>query len=121
MSKFLVDIPYLEIQDINLEDASIKPHVNQGKPILLMIQGNFCHFCTDAKPAVQELAKMMPNVCVATIQIDGEQAEQQAATVMKKVNSSSGVPAYLIFNSNGKFVKMHEGGRDLDSLRSSLQ
>ena len=116
LDKILVNVNYLEGSDVN-SDGSIKSSVNKGKPVLLMMQSNYCPHCTNAKPAFQKLANDMGNtVCVATIQTDGGPSDLAAAKALKNVNTSRGVPAYLVFDKQGRFIKMHEGGRDYNSL-----
>jgi thiol-disulfide isomerase/thioredoxin len=115
MSKFLIRVPYLEDNDFN-PDNSLKPYVNNGKPIVLMVQGLFCGYCSQAKPAFQQLAKEVP---VATLQIDGGPSEKQASNRVSKLDPTyRGVPVYLGFSSSGKFLKVHKGGRDLQSLKT---
>jgi len=123
MSKILVGVPYLEGSDIN-PDSSLKPNVCQGKPVIMMVQGNFCGYCTQAKPAFQQLAQSTPSVVAVTIQTDGDASDKKASEMIANVNKSPGVPAFLGFNSQGKFIGAHSGGRDLASLQafaSSLQ
>lgn len=120
MSKILVNIPYLEGSDIN-PDGSLKPHVGKGKPVVMMIQGDFCPHCTTAKPAFQQFAQSMPSVVAVTVQTDGGPGDQQASQALAKVNRSPGVPAFLGFSSKGVFVAPHEGGRDLQSLQKFAQ
>lgn len=120
MDKIMINIPYLENSDIN-GDASLKNHVCKGKPVLLMIQGNFCGYCTKAKPAFQKFAQMSPEVVCATIQTDGSPSERKAGQMLSSVNKSPGVPAYLGFDRNGKFVSVHSGGRDVQDLKAFAQ
>lgn len=110
MQKILYGIPYLEIEDVN-PDGSLKPHVGQGKPVLLMIQGDFCGYCTDAKPAFQELAQKARGVVLATVQIDAGPKDKAANQALKTVNTQPGVPAFLGFDSSGRFVGAHKGDR----------
>lgn len=115
MSKFLVNIPYLEGKDIN-PDATLKSYVGKGKPVMLLVYASYCHFCKDVMPAVQQLAKEAKNFGVVTIQSDAGPADKEAAKAISKVNTSPGVPAFLGFDKSGKFVKMHSGGRDIQAL-----
>ena len=116
MSHPLIDVIYLEGSDIN-EDGSLKSTVHNSKPVIVMVQGNFCHFCTDAKPDFQKLAQMNSNVTCCTIQIDGEENDKQAALKFKKYGGP-GVPTYFIFDRNGKFLQQYNGGRDFSSLNT---
>lgn len=113
MSK-LFEIAYLEGDDVNA-DGSLKSHVGNGKPVLVMVQGNFCGYCTRAKPDFQ---KLLNNgvFAVATVQTDGSGSDQVAASKLSKVNKSPGVPSFIGFDKDGKFVKSHNGGRDSQSL-----
>lgn len=118
MANILIGIPYLEGKDIN-PDGSLKTYVSKGKPVIVMVQGNYCPHCTVAKPALRELAKQSSCV-VATVQIDGDDNDKQASKNLAPVNKSRGVPAFLGFDKNGRFVKSHEGNRDLASLQQFI-
>lgn len=118
-SKILVNIPYLEGKDIN-DDGTLKPEVTKGKNVLVMIQGDFCGYCTKAKPEFQKL-RDISDFTIATVQIDGGETDKKANSKLSKVVSSQGVPAYACFNSSGKFVKMHNGGRDAESLKKTMK
>lgn len=112
------NVAYIEVDDIN-PDGTLKPYVGNGKPVIMMCQGNFCGYCTQAKPAFEKLAKQLKNVVCATILTDGEESEKEAAKFIKKWNSAHrGVPDYLGFDANGKFKKIHSGGRDCEALTS---
>lgn len=114
MNKILIDIPYLESVDI-LPDGSLKESVGKGKATVVMLQGNFCGYCTQAKPGFQTISKN-PIFTVATVQTDGDEGDRAVATLLGKFNSSGGVPAFLGFDKSGRFVKQHQGNRDPDSL-----
>jgi thiol-disulfide isomerase/thioredoxin len=111
----LVDIPYLEDPDVN-SDGSIKPEVTSGKFAMVMVQGNFCHFCNEAKPDFQKFAQNNSKVSCLTVQIDGGTSDKQAADKLNK-HGGKGVPSYLVFSSDGKFMKQYTGGRDVASLQ----
>ena len=113
----LIGVKYLEDSDIN-SDSSLKPHVTEGKPTIVMIQGNFCGYCTKAKPDYQKLVNMLPKVSICTIQVDGGDSDKGASKKLSSVNKSPGVPSYLGFDKNGKFVAVHSGGRDTESLKN---
>lgn len=109
----LQNIYYLEIQDFN-SDGSLKSYVNNGKPALLMAQGDYCGYCKQAKPAIQKFANENKNITVCTLLIDGSKSEQEAAKFLKHWDPSYiGVPTFVGFNSNGKFNSIHSLGRDV--------
>ena len=110
------NVAYLEIQDFNA-DGSLKPHVCQGKPVIIMGQGNFCKYCQLAKPDLQKLANSSAQIVVSTIVSDGDQSEKEASKFFKIWDSNHpGIPAYFGFSSNGKLQGIHKGGRDTESL-----
>lgn len=116
MSKYMKNVPYLEQQDVN-SDGSLKPHVGNGKACVVMVQGLFCGYCTQAKPAFENCSKQSKNVRFVTVQIDGGPSEKSAGNLITKNDSSyRGVPTYFGFNSQGKYVGTHTGGRDEQSL-----
>lgn len=112
MSKFLYNIPYLEVQDVN-PDGSLKPHVTGGQKVLVMLQGNFCGYCTQAKPAFQELSQ---RVKCATVQSDGNTSEQQAYKALMNGVKAPGVPAFALYDGNGRLLKVHNGDRTANAL-----
>lgn len=104
----------------------------KGKPLanktLIMVQGNFCGYCTKSKPGFSNLANKHGSDIIgkgtvfATIQIDGSESEKKLKArlpVIAEGASLNGVPAYLLFE-NGKFVAMYEGARDEASLKKFL-
>lgn len=106
------NVGYLEIDDFT-PDGNLKPYVGNGKPVVIMAQGNFCGYCKQASPAYAKFAKSNPNVMACSILIDGESSEKDTAKFCKKWDlNHKGVPAYFGFDKMGKFKKVHNGGRD---------
>jgi thiol-disulfide isomerase/thioredoxin len=111
------NVAYLEIQDIN-SDGSLKPHVGNGKPVIIMGIGNFCGYCTKAKPAFEQFAKSQNKVVAAVIVSDGEEAEKQAGKFFRTWDPKHrGVPSYFGFSSNGQFKALHDSGRGITDLQ----
>jgi len=110
------NVAYIEIQDIDSQ-GNLKPHVGKGKPVVVMALGTFCGYCNKAKPAFEEFARLPNNVVAGAIQIDGDEPDKKSAAFLKKWHPGyRGVPTYLGFDGNGKFSKVHTGGRDLGSI-----
>lgn len=114
---YMVGVPYLEDSDFN-PDNTLKSHVTQGKPVVVMAQGTFCRFCTKAKPDFEKFAKSGEhNARAVTLQIDGGPSEKNAGQRISALDKNyRGVPAYFGFNNTGKYVKTHNGGRDTQSI-----
>jgi len=111
--QYLVGVPYLELSDFN-SDISLKNYIGKGKPVVIMVQGNYCGFCTQAKPAFLDFAKSNDNIVGATIQVDSEKDLGELISIL----DSNGYPAYLGFDSSGQYVKTHSGERDKSSLEA---
>ena len=110
------NVCYLEIEDVN-PDGTLKPHVNLGKPMVVMAQGNFCGYCKQAAPDFQKFASSQDIVLAGSIVIDGEPSEAKLGKMLSSWDKSyQGVPFYLGFNSNGQFVRSHKGNRDANSI-----
>jgi len=111
------NVAYLEIDDFN-SDGSIKSHINNNKPVVLMLQANFCGYCKKAGPALSQFAKESPDLLVATIVTDGEPSEKACSKLIKLWNPNHrGVPDYMGFSPDGKFSKLHTGGRGVEDLK----
>lgn len=117
-SKILFGVPYLEGGDIN-PDATLKSSVGNGKPVVVMVYGEFCPHCRNAMPAYQQFARDMKNSVVAVaVQIDGEESDKKAAEALRPVNTSPGVPSFLGFDNQGRYKATHKGGRDAASFKA---
>jgi len=120
MSYLNKPVAYLTNDDFDAEGNIVNNQIPKDQPVLIMIQGNFCGYCTQAKPAFQKLAeKYVGKIFCATIQGDGK--EKGEAELSKRLNSVlpgfRGFPEYVLYK-NGKRVKKHEGGRTMEELES---
>ena len=92
----------------------------EGKPAkgtwLCMVQGDFCGFCKQAKPAFLKAMEMVGDqTTFCTLQTDGGKSESAANKMLEAKMGYRGVPSFILFK-NGKPVKLHNGGRDKDAL-----
>jgi thiol-disulfide isomerase/thioredoxin len=118
-NKKLIGVLYLENEDISDNGQLL---INNGLPSIMMIQGDFCGYCTKAKPAFQSLVNELKNKCnVLTIQTDASDSESRASAKINKIVPMRGVPAFLLFDANGKFVSLHQGTRDKEALLNSVK
>lgn len=118
MQKF-INIPYLEkSHDLN-EDGSLKSHVTNGKPAVVLVFGNFCGFCTRIKPDFQDAANTMRNngvqFCVAQLDLKEEPDTIHAANHIMNVSQNRGVPLVIGYKSSGEPVK-YNGDRTKTSF-----
>lgn len=112
------NVAYLENTDVS--NGVLKQYVTNGKKTIVMISGNFCHFCSAAKPAFMELSNNKGITC-ATIKIDGDEQEKVLIEEVKRWNPSyKGIPSYIIFNTDGTLNKVHEGGRSVEDLSKAM-
>jgi thiol-disulfide isomerase/thioredoxin len=115
-------IAYLTINDFDSNGNIVNPKLKNGK-VIIMIQANFCGYCTIAKPAFQELANQnQSNFICVTIQGDGkEKGEKELNDMIKKIDPTfRGFPSYVGYK-NGKYVKSHSGGRNKENLFAFAQ
>lgn len=118
---FLVNVPYLEDNDFT-DQHTLKQHVHKNKPTVLMVQGSFCGYCKAALGDFQEFANQANNYVAATLQIDGGPTEKAAVSrVSKMYPEYRGVPLYMGFDKNGKYVTSVVGKRNLSALQQFVQ
>jgi thiol-disulfide isomerase/thioredoxin len=90
---------------------------------IVMIQGNFCGYCTKMKPLFQQLAENHCNeIDFATVETDGSrEGQQKLKSILPQVLGFEieGVPAIVKFK-NGKYVETFKGGRTLSELEKFI-
>lgn len=114
----LEDVAYFEDEDFDGDGNLL---ISFPKPVVIFMQGDFCGYCKQMKPAYQLFAKKMKSKIIpATICIDGTPSEQKLAArfknfLAKKNVDYKGVPMVLAYK-NGKFLKVYSGDRSERSL-----
>lgn len=109
------NIVYLENEDFDT-NGKLKHKFN--KPVVVMIQGNFCGYCKQMKPAFDEFSKKMKDrVIAATIQIDGNDSEKALAKRLDNILGfkMQGVPTVCAISQDGK-VREYKGDRSEATL-----
>jgi len=103
----LQNVAYLEDGDIS-PDGKLKIPDN-GKPVVIMLQGTFCGYCHKIAPDFQQATNALKDKAnIATIVIDEQkQLGKEAASY---IHNFKGVPTIVIFK-NGKYSKTYEGNR----------
>ena len=116
-------VAYLTDSDFDDNGNLINKKIPNDIPVVIMIQANFCGYCSHAKPAFQEFAiKHEGKVFSATIQGDGTQpGEKELMKKIKKIDPSfKGYPDYVGYK-NGKLIKVHTGGRNVSDLENFVK
>ena len=124
MNKYLSKITYLQVSDFDKNGNIINTQLLESKlPIILLMQANYCHYCTLMKPAFQEVSsKNNKKVIYATIQSDGNQpGEKELSTILRKIDKSFGGFPHICAFVNGKNVKTYNGDRSVNSLENFAQ
>ena len=100
-------IHYLEITDFDSDGNLKNPTIPTNKPVLIMVQGNFCGHCQHAKPYFQTFADKHKNIYCLTIQVDGNKPTEQGISsfVGKLDKSFTGAVPHYIYLNNGKKSK----------------
>lgn len=117
---------YLETDNFD-EQFRLKPIQNPLLPppsplfhkyTIVMIQGDFCGYCTQMKPIFQKVANEVvlqtPDIHFATIQIDEPATEKTISSQqLEKILQTKilGVPVIFKFY-NGAPIGMYKGGRN---------
>ena len=119
--KYLNDtVGYLQNSDFDNAGDIINPSIPKDIPVIIMIQGNFCGYCTQAKPAFKEFAdRNRGKVFCATIQGDGkEPGEKELGARIKTIDPNfQGYPSYVKY-MGGKRVSTDIKGRDMAALQA---
>lgn len=111
-------IHYLQDSDFNSKGMLCNEKIPKDKPVLIMLQANFCSWCTKAKPDFQKFAeKYKDQVFCATIQGDGEEeGEEKLKDRIETIFPNfSGYPDYYLFY-DGKRMKKEITGRSVAHL-----
>lgn len=115
MTKFNNEkIIYLEAHDI--KDGFPIMVKQSGIPMMIMLQGDFCGHCKEVAKDYMKASETVSEVLWATVQLDGEPQEQEAAKELSEhIKDFIGVPHYVLALPNGE-MKTYEGNRSASSL-----
>jgi thiol-disulfide isomerase/thioredoxin len=115
-------VVYLQNTDFNEGELTLPPSITKNRDVLIMIQSNFCHFCSMSKPDFQRFAETHENILCATIQGDGEvKGEKELMNKIETIHPNfKGFPSYVAYR-HGKRVGVHEGGRGLKELEKFMK
>jgi thiol-disulfide isomerase/thioredoxin len=125
MPKYYLEDPIysLEDQDFDSNGNLINSKIPKNIPVLIMIQADFCGYCTKAKPEFEKFAKKNEGkIFTATIIGDGDRPGEQALSKRLKIVDPTfrGFPSYVAYK-NGKRVGVHEGGRSATDLENFIK
>jgi len=111
MSYLTPPVVYLEKSDF---DANLNPKLAaSGKPVLLLLQGNFCGFCNKSKPDYQQVANQLQSRAhVCTVQID---EDKDIGSLLSDKLNVVGVPTVVMYKPGHGYIK-HEGSPSKEEL-----
>jgi thioredoxin-like negative regulator of GroEL len=117
-------IYYLETSDFDPTTFKLLPSSNPltGETVftgttILMIQGNFCGYCTQFKPVFSSLAsELSPAIDFATIQTDGKEGFNPDSINRIIRSEMRGVPT-IVKLVQGEVVSIYEGPRTAQALK----
>lgn len=114
-------VGYLEPKDFTSK-LNLKNFNN--KTCIIMVQANYCGYCTSAKQDFQQFAIEKKNdkkIECLTIQCDEESNGEQMLKIVKKLKPEfQGFPDYLLFKNNN-LIKKEINGRDITSLEKFIE
>ena len=116
---YLNKVAYLQDSDFDIKVNIINKNIPDNIPIVIMLQAEFCGYCTKAKPAFQEFAdNNKDKIYCATIQGDGkEKGESELGKRLSKIYKGfGGYPTYVGYKNKKSVYKIHDGGRDVKSI-----
>ena len=121
MKYFNDNIFYLQRKDFDNNGKLINNRIDNEKLIMIMIQANFCGYCTMAKPDYKKFADANKDIVCMTIQADGdEEGEKELSKILKNIDSSfRGFPHYVVYRG-GNRIGTYEGDRSLKSLNEYI-
>lgn len=109
----LENVAYLEDGDIT-SDGKLKIHDND-KPVVIMLSGNFCGYCTKFKPEFQKVANKLNGKKVYTAMIVIDEQQKLGEELNKYIPNFRGVPTVVIFK-DGKYQETYDGPRNSADL-----
>lgn len=111
---FSADLPHLDNSDFSSNGDLIR---NKGKVGVVMMQGNFCGFCTTNKGFFQQFFdNHKDQYFIATLEVDSDRAAQLMSRIKKVVKNYSGVPFYLLYSPSGRLLMAHTAPRSYEEL-----
>jgi len=111
------NVYYLENTEFDPDHRLIIPGL-----AIVMVQGNYCGYCTQLKPIFQRVADELsqPGLIFATIQIDGAQPGEQVfkTDALSRIIGQplQGVPLIVKFY-DGYPVQSYSGGHSYEELK----
>jgi len=105
-------VAYLQASDFDSNGNLINPEIPKNVPVVVMVQANYCGFCSQAKPSFQKFAdENKGRVFCATIQGDGE--EEGETKIRENLNKFyddfQGYPHYVLYKGGRRAPKQIRG------------
>ena len=94
---------YLEDKDFS--NGSLKKHVCQGNPVLVLLYSSNCGHCVRMHPEYQRLADTTQGNGIVVAAIDAASTIPSTSNVLQLApfRQNTGVPTFYLYNSDGSF------------------
>lgn len=93
--------------------------LDTGKPVMVMVQADWCGHCKRAKPAYQQLAdECSSTVTCATVNAGSDSSDSEKALVKRL--GVRGFPTFLLY-VNGVKKDIDIKSRDVEGFKTSLR
>lgn len=121
MDSYFEDKAVIFLENDDFDEQGNFKYDLRGRPLVVMLGGNFCPHCHHAAPAYNAFAQHARKTkqCVAAfLQVDKSANEGQLASRLGALfpAAARGVPCYLMFAPNGKYARAHDGERTTQAL-----
>lgn len=113
--------PIIHLEPNDVDKGVIRGHRGPG---VVLIQGNFCGYCTAMKPHYQALAEMYPDIRFMTVQVDGPNPEFGDGKLVQQLvqDDVNGIPYVRKFHNGRPVGAPYRGDpKHRDELHAWLQ
>jgi len=121
MDAYFDDKAVIFLESKDFDEQGRFRHALRKRPLVVMMGGAFCPHCRDAAPAFNAFAQTVrsqKSAVPAVIQVDKSEDEGKLGSHLGSLfpEAGRGVPCFMLFDAQGKFVKTHEGPRTTSAL-----
>ena len=95
----------------------INPHILNNKPFMLLVWGDFCHYCHEFMPDYKKLSLQTNRFNFLAL----EAKEMKKNTMLSNALQIKGYPTILFGNVKGLVAEEFNGNRDINTLVGKIK